>query len=74
MLTKVGKAHINYFRVFSIIRSRCEVIFSQDVAKEGRYLSGIHYVPLRDAVSSRASFVNTYGETQTPIMSRGDAK
>ena len=35
MLTKVCRARIN-FRVFSIIRSQCEAIFSQDVAKEGR--------------------------------------
>ena len=27
--------------------TRCEAIFSQDVAKEGRYFSGIRYVPLR---------------------------
>ena len=31
----------------TIIRSLFEAIFSQDVAKDGRYLSGIRYVPLK---------------------------
>ena len=38
MFTKVCVAHISYigkFFYFSIIRSLCEVICSQDVAKEG---------------------------------------
>ena len=35
------------FHDFAIIRSLFEVIFSQDVAKEGRSPSGIRYVPLK---------------------------
>ena len=51
MLTKVCKARINYFKhsCFSIIRSRCEAIFSQEVAKEGPLICGSTYYQTRQS-------------------------
>ena len=57
MLIKVCRARI-FFKLLCFLHyplTRCEAIFSQDVAKEGRQLSGISYVPLRVATCLRYS-------------------
>ena len=43
-LYSMNSLNIDTFRVFSIIRSRCEAIFSHDVAKEGMVFEMIVYI------------------------------